>query len=874
MSTEKYLQKRNENSGTRSRTWRWVIISVTMLLLIAACGTTSPPETPDPTPTTVPASGSIEGFVWHDLCVNGDAVGTPPTGCIVDLVSGVFRANGIAEPDEPGLANVEIRLGAGTCPSSNLMTSMTASDGRYLFSDLVPGIYCVTAVDATLEAGSWTSQLAESVDSPGSRTVLVGIAAQIEKIDFGWDFLTLPDEVPPTDVPPIQPTPPGTCEDAASFVKDVSIPDETRFDGGESFTKTWRLKNEGTCTWTVDYDLYFISGYSLGGPGVKALQGDVSPGRTVDISVDLKAPTSDGTYKGFWMLRNKDGGLFGTGEDANSPIWVSIIVGPEPDPKITEWRGEYYDNQELKGDPVLVRNDKNIDFDWKRGAPADELPTDHFSARWTRTLKFDRSLYRFHLKMDDGASLWIDDRLVIDEWRLGSDRDVTLDVHLTEGEHDIKLEYFERTGVADVKLWWEKATLPAGKGWRAMYWFNRTLSSSFAIVENVELIDFDWGSGFPALGISSDLFSARWHRKAAFDPGKYRLFAQADDGVRVYVDDLLVLDEWHDSGGDIIYTADVILDGDHIIRVEYFERRGNAKIEFWWELIELQNDPPVAQNDDYSISVDQTLAVPAPGVLINDSDPDDDDLQALLTVGTSHGSLSLNSDGSFIYTPDPGFTGEDFFRYRATDGQLKSSAAKVTITIHPPNSPPTARNDRYNVDEDDVLYVGAPGLLKNDQDPDGDPLTVSLVKGPEHGTLALNPDGSFTYTPSPDFNGQDNFRYRANDGLHESAPANVRLVVAPVNDVPVATDDSVSIEGISTLDINVLSNDKGLGDRPITITITDPPAEGTATVIGNLIRYTPFGGVGGTDSLRYAVTDADGETAQAIVSIQLSFNRP
>jgi VCBS repeat-containing protein len=702
----------------------------------------------------------------------------------------------------------------------------------------------------------------------------VGAAAQIENINFGWDFLALPDPVPPTAVPPIQPTPPDTCEDAASFVKDVTVPDGTRFDGGESFSKTWRLQNSGTCTWATDYDLFHISGYSLGGPGVVPFQGEVLPGRTVDITVDLKAPTSHGTYKGIWMLRNADGNLFGIGEDANSPIWVSIIVGPEPEPEITAWRGEYFDNQKLEGDPVLIRNDNEIDFDWKRGAPADELPEDYFSTRWTRTLKFDRSLYRFHLTMDDGASLWIDDRLVIDEWRPLSGREVTIDINLTEGEHDIRLEYFERTGIAHVELWWEKIKLSATSGWRATYWFNRTLDSSFAIVKFVELIDFDWGAGYPALGISSDLFSARWRRKASFEPGRYRLFTRADDGVRVFVDDLLVMDEWHDSGGDLLYTADVILDGSHVIRVEYYERRGDAKIEFWWELIELQNDPPVSKNDSYTLVADQTLTVPAPGVLGNDSDPDADPLQALLTKGTTRGTLLLNDDGSFTYTPDPGFTGEDVFRYRATDGQLKSKASKVTITVHPSNSPPIANDDTYDVDEDTVLSIGAPGLLQNDHDPDGDPLSVSLMKGPENGTLTLNSDGSFTYTPLPDFNGQDNFSYRANDGIHESSPAAVTLVVTPVNDVPVAADDSASMEKSSTIDINVLLNDTGLGDDPITISIADPPAEGTAIVIGNLIRYTPFGGVGGTDHLRYAVTDADGESAQAIISILLTFNRP
>jgi hypothetical protein len=702
----------------------------------------------------------------------------------------------------------------------------------------------------------------------------VGAATQIENINFGWDFLALPDPVPPTTVPPIQPTPPDTCEDAAAFVKDVSIPDGTRFDGGESFSKTWRLRNDGTCTWSTDYELYFISGYSLGGPGVLPFLGEVPPGRTVDITVDLKAPTSHGTYKGVWMLRNAVGDLFGIGEDANSPIWVSIIVGPEPEPEITEWRGEYFDNPKLDGDPVLVRNDKEIDFDWKRGSPTEELPDDYFSTRWTRTLKFDRSLYRFHLIMDDGASLWIDDRLVIDEWRPLSGREATLDVNLTEGEHNIKLEYFERTGVAHVELRWEKIKLPPTSGWKATFWFNRTLDSSFAIVKFVELIDYDWGAGYPTLGISSDLFSARWRRKVSFEPGRYRLFARADDGVRVLVDDLLVLDEWHDSGGDLLYTADVILDGSHVIWVEYYERRGDAKIEFWWELIEPQNDPPISKNDSYGVITDQILAVSAPGVLKNDSDPDDDALQALLTKATTNGTVLLNDNGSFTYTPNPGFIGEDIFRYRATDGQLKSSSSKVTITVHPPNSPPTANDDTYNVDEDAVLNIGAPGLLQNDQDPDGDPLSVSLVKGPKKGTLNLNPDGSFTYTPLLDFNGQDSFRYRANDGIHNSAPATVTLIVAPVNDVPVAADDSVSMAGSSSIDINVLLNDTGLGDKPITITIVDPPGEGTAIVVGNLIRYSPFGGGAALDSLRYSVTDADGESAQAIITVRLTFNRP
>ncbi len=99
--------------------------------------------------------------------------------------------------------------------------------------------------------------------------------------------------------------------DAADFVSDVTVPDGTDFSPGETFTKTWRLRNVGTCTWTTDYDLVFISGNAMGGPASQALTASVAPGSTVDISVDLNAPASNGDYRGDWKLRNAGGVVFG-----------------------------------------------------------------------------------------------------------------------------------------------------------------------------------------------------------------------------------------------------------------------------------------------------------------------------------------------------------------------------------------------------------------------------------------------------------------------------------------------------------------------------------------------------------------------------------
>ena len=136
-------------------------------------------------------------------------------------------------------------------------------------------------------------------------------------------------QVTNTPVPTSTPVPPATqvtyC-DWAAFIKDVSIPDGTVLAPGETFTKVWRLKNRGTCTWTSDYMLVFSSGSQMGAKTVVSFPGNVAPGQTVDVAVILTAPSVPGSYSGYWMLRNSSGALFGTGDKANIPFFVDIRV--------------------------------------------------------------------------------------------------------------------------------------------------------------------------------------------------------------------------------------------------------------------------------------------------------------------------------------------------------------------------------------------------------------------------------------------------------------------------------------------------------------------------------------------------------------------
>ncbi|HET7089767.1 MAG TPA: Ig-like domain-containing protein [Anaerolineae bacterium] len=266
------------------------------------------------------------------------------------------------------------------------------------------------------------------------------------------------------------------------------------------------------------------------------------------------------------------------------------------------------------------------------------------------------------------------------------------------------------------------------------------------------------------------------------------------------------------------------------------------------------NRAPVAGNDAYSANEDATLFVAAPGVLSNDSDPDGDSLSAILVFGPLSGTLALNADGSFTYTPNANFNGGDSFTYKANDGFDDSSVATVSITVHPVNDNPVAGNDAYSVNEDTSLNVPAPGVLGNDSDIDGDGLTAVLVNGPAHGALTLNANGSFVYTPDANFHGGDSFTYKANDGAADSNVATVVITVHSVNGVPVCTDAVAST-------VTLWPPDKVF--HPVTVLgVTDPDGDMVTITITGIRQDEPTGttadGMGLGTSTAYVRAERDG----------------
>ncbi len=286
------------------------------------------------------------------------------------------------------------------------------------------------------------------------------------------------------------------------------------------------------------------------------------------------------------------------------------------------------------------------------------------------------------------------------------------------------------------------------------------------------------------------------------------------------------------------------------------------------------NRVPVAQNDTYTIAEDTTLVIAAPGVLANDSDPDGNALTAILFSGPAHGTLTLNANGGFIYTPNPDYTGSDSFTYRANDGSASSGSAIVTINVTPLNDPPVAQNDIYNVTEDSILNIPSPGVLANDSDPDGDPLIAILVSAPLHGTLTLSTNGGFIYTPATNYNGPDSFSYRANDGTTNSGIATVNITVLAANDPPVAQNDDYSVAEDSTLNIaapGILANDSDADGNALTAILVTGPAHGTLVLSSNgSFTYTPNSNYFGPDSFTYRANDGTASSAAATVTINVT----
>lgn len=313
------------------------------------------------------------------------------------------------------------------------------------------------------------------------------------------------------------------------------------------------------------------------------------------------------------------------------------------------------------------------------------------------------------------------------------------------------------------------------------------------------------------------------------------------------------------ADGSITYTPDDGFGGEDSLSYTVKDDRGEESNE---ALVTVSvNSVPVA--DPQSVTTPEDTAL---DITLTGSDPDGDPLDYRIVSDPANGTLS-GTPPTVTYTPAPDFNGADAFEFEVCDPQPVCDSALVDITVEAVNDSPVAQGDAYETTENASLSVASPGVLANDEDPDGDALLATLVSGPSSGQLDLNADGSFTYTPNPDFAGTDGFTYEAADGNGGADRAVVEITVATENDPPLADDQSVVTSQDQAVDITLTASDSD-GD-PLEFAVVSGPANGSLSGTAPEVSYQPDPGFVGDDAFEFEACDPEPQCDIGTVSINV-----
>ena len=330
-----------------------------------------------------------------------------------------------------------------------------------------------------------------------------------------------------------------------------------------------------------------------------------------------------------------------------------FLVSSQPAEAVEVWRARYYNNKLLWGDPVLVRNESGLNHDWGDGSPDEAVYTDNFSAEWITTTHFDEGLYRFFATVDDGMRLYVDGNEVIDVWYDSQLHTVNTDVYMTQGNHNLKVEYYEAGGPATAKVRWEKVSVVGATSgiWKAEYFNNTALSGTPALTQNESEINHIW-AGVPASGIQADGFSIRWTADIPVEAGTYRFTTRVDDGVKLWIDNQLLIDQWKPQRATL-YSADIILTGGTVpVKMEYYDQDGDAIASLRWSKFDATTAAQVENNASTQVISDWKAEY------FNNSA-----LQGTPSVTRSDKAINWSWGSS---SPIPNVLPEDFFSVRWT----------------------------------------------------------------------------------------------------------------------------------------------------------------------------------------------------------------
>jgi len=317
------------------------------------------------------------------------------------------------------------------------------------------------------------------------------------------------------------------------------------------------------------------------------------------------------------------------------------------------------------------------------------------------------------------------------------------------------------------------------------------------------------------------------------------------------------------GNGTVTYTPDANFNGTDSFTYTIIDADGATDTATVNLTVNPGDDVPVAVADVATLDEDSSVIIDA---LANDSAPDGSFSLDSFTQ-PEHGLVTVNADGNFVYTPDANFNGGDSFTYTIADADGDVSTAIVSVAVNPVNDPVVAVDDVAVLNEDAASVID---VLANDTAVDGG-LELTGVTQPLHGTVAINDDGTVTYTPAENYNGSDSFTYSITDADGDVSTATVSLTINPENDAPVAVDDSATLNEDASAVINVLGNDTDLDGDFLSLDSVTQPEHGTVTInLDGTVTYTPEADYNGTDSFTYTISDGAGGTDTATVSLTVN----
>jgi uncharacterized protein YraI len=369
--------------------------------------------------------------------------------------------------------------------------------------------------------------------------------------------------------------------------------------------------------------------------------------------------------------------------------WANLATNPSgpnfpvPQPPTTggTWTAQYFANASLIGVPTLTRTEVNPTGNWGSGSPDPSIPADNFSARWTTTQILANGVYRVNVQADDGVRVFVDGVLVINEWHLATGARYSVDVNLLAGTHTITVEYFESSGGAFLDFNFAPTTLPAVTPtppagiWTATYFDNINLTG-FPVATLSEISPaHNWGVGAPAPNIPADNFSARWTTTQALAAGRYRIDVQADDGVRVFVDGSLVIDEWHTARAQAYATEVNLTAGLHTITIEFFEANGVAFLNYTLTLVDTAAAPTGA-----------IASVTAATLNVREAPSTRSDVMTRIRRGETYAIVGRNADSSWWQVNVNGTIGWVFGRFVNTANTASVPITDASFVAAPPST--------------------------------------------------------------------------------------------------------------------------------------------------------------------------------------------